>query len=148
MLSKVIAFEELVKIAAVGKNRPRSTPMSTPTDGYESTPTGTPPAHRDGVLEENIAVPSFFLHIAKQVGRKPFCFGLRVHKSLVDQWCSGDKRDPWTAAREAIDVVRAQRRHDLILPILVYIAGGEDFEGAVLSPEEAEALRKIGARIK
>jgi hypothetical protein len=111
-----------------------------------STPINTPPTHLLGVLELSPGMPMFFLHIAKQVGRKPFYLGLKISKSLVDQWCSGEKRDVFTAAKKACAIVREERRGDLIPAILAYIAGADDC--AVLNAEQTEALRVLAKAIR
>lgn len=110
-----------------------------------STPDSTPRAHPVGAQNPQLstlqseAFDMFFRHITKMIGRKPFYLGLRVSKSLVDQWCAGEKRDVFTAAKRACQIVREERRADLIPAILAYIAGADDC--LVLTAEQAEALR-------
>ena len=106
----------------------------------------TPPAHPVGVLDLSPMTPMFFYHIAKQVGRKPFYLGMRISKSFVDQWCSGEKRDVFTAAKKACEIVREERRGDLIPSILAYIAGADDC--AVLNAEQVEALKTLAKAIQ
>ena len=109
-----------------------------------STPPTHPPADPVSVLVDDSGM--FFLHIAKQVGRKPFYLGLRISKSFVDQWCSGEKRDVFTAAKRACEIVREERRGDLIPTILAYIAGADDC--TVLTAEQTEALKILAKAVR
>jgi len=109
-------------------------------------PPANPPSR---CAEAGDEVELFFSHVVKAagVGRKELVYDLRVSKTLVDLWLSGEKNDPFTQARRAAAVFLRKGRADLIPAILLYVAGGEDFDGAVLSAEQAEALRTLAKAV-
>ena len=85
----------------------------------------------------------FFAAITRAGGfsNKEIQYDLRVSATLVDLWKSGERTDPFTRAREAVESFRNKGRADLIPSILIFIAGG--FDGAVLSAEQFEALKVL-----
>ena len=102
----------------------------------------TPRTHPCCVPE--IERANFFAHIAKMVGRKPFHFGLHLSPTLVDMWCTGEKRDVFSAARQACRIVREEGRADLVPVILEYIS--DDFGGRILTPEETKKLTDLARK--
>jgi hypothetical protein len=114
------------------------------------TKTFKPPSTPSGTLDDqlcgNPCSVSFFAHIAKQVGRKPFALGLHLSGTLVDGWCTGEKRDVFTAAQQACDVIRKEGRADLIPAVLDYIGGKSDC--AVLTRRQVEALQILAEAVK
>ncbi len=73
------------------------------------------PAHQDGTPAPE--PPSFLAAISKAIGRKQFCHELRVSKSLLDQWMSGEKRDPIERVRDIMRIARRCYGPDLPLDI-------------------------------
>jgi hypothetical protein len=105
---------------------PKSPPSNTPSPGNS-----TPSLHHDGEPDNSNL---FFRAMCKaaHLTRKELVYDLRVSKTLVDGWMSGEKNDPFTQARNAVSVFLGAQRADLLPAILIYIAGGEEFDGAVL----------------
>jgi transcriptional regulator with XRE-family HTH domain len=92
--------------------------------------------------------PLFFHHLCKsaEISRKQVAYKLRVSKTLVDQWMSGEKHDPLSRAREVCAMFARQGRHDLVTHALAFIAGAE-FGGTVLSESQTEALRQLSKAV-
>jgi transcriptional regulator with XRE-family HTH domain len=76
----------------------------------------------------------FFRSMCKAAGisRKELAYDLRVSRALVDMWFTGDRNDPLKQARNAVRVFLDKDRADLLPAILIYVAGGEEFDGVVL----------------
>jgi len=89
-----------------------------------------PNTHIDGGDDPNL----FFRSMCKAAGisRKELAYDLRISKSLVDMWFTGDRNDPLKQARNAVRVFLDKGRGDLLPAILIYVAGGEEFDGVVL----------------
>jgi hypothetical protein len=119
------------------------TPSSTPSTHHVS-PDGAPSSHLHGVPD-----PIFLVHTAKAGGitRKEFQYGMRVSKTLVDDWFSGKKHDPLRRARDLVSLFRAGGKIWLIPSILEYIAGSE-FEGSILTAEQQHALMVLAKVVK
>lgn len=122
-------------------------------------PSGTPTRCVDGGGVSDLCPPSghlggghplFFVAMAKAAGlsRKEFQYDLRVSKTLVDQWFAGEKKDPLVRARDLVALFVGRRRGDLVATILAYIAGGDDFDGRILTAEQVEALRKLSRAVE
>lgn len=103
----------------------------------------TPSAHHDGGPAENVAL--YFRLICKRAGieRKQLAYLMRVSDTTVDRWMSGERSDPLERAREFCSKLLQLKRPDLIVEILVFIAGGQDFDGRILTPDENAALKKL-----
>lgn len=116
-----------------------ATKKKPPTD----TPSNPPSAHLDG------GEVSFFRHLAKVAGitRKEIQYDLRVSKTLVDCWMEGSKHDPLRRARDTVAMFIRKGQAGLLPAILVYIAGGEEFDGAVLTAAQTDALRQLGRAV-
>ena len=72
--------------------------------------------------------PSFIAHISKVIGRKAFCYELRISKGLLDGWISGERKDPIERVRDIMRVAARSYGPDLPLDIaqeLVAEFGGE-----------------------
>lgn len=118
---------------------------------------GTPRAHHlsdDDTLSEpyrgvEADAALFFRHINKAAGieRKQIAHGMQVNDTTVDRWCSGERGNPVERARNFCQMLRDRKRHDLIVAVLLWIAGGE-FEGTVLSESQTEALRQISKAVE
>jgi hypothetical protein len=88
---------------------------------------------------------------AAKINEKTFYYDLRVSKSLVDAWINGSRNDPFTQARKTVRVFLDKKCFDLLPAILMFIAGEENFDGAVmervkqaLAPEKTpQQLTKI-----
>lgn len=89
-------------------------------------PAAHPPLHGLGVVPEK---PSFIAHISKAIGRKEFCYELRISKSLLDQWMSGEKKDPIERVRDILRVAAKCYGPDLPLDIAQELV--EEFGGVV-----------------
>lgn len=103
-------------------------PASTPPDSGAA----HPPAHDEGMLP--IETPSFLAHITKPIGRKAFCYELRISKSLLDQWLSGEKKDPIERTREIMRAAARLYGPDLALDIAQSLI--EEFGGLVVLRRE------------
>lgn len=88
---------------------------------------------------------------AARIERKELAYDLRVSKTLVDGWFSGEKNNPFTQARRLVKVFLGKRCTDLLPAILIYIAGQDNFDGAVMervkqalaSEKKSQQLTKI-----
>jgi hypothetical protein len=71
---------------------------------------------------------------------------LNLSETTIELMLSGRKRDPLSAAREMFAAFT--RRNKGIGPnILAYIAGGDDFDGGILSKEEWEAAMIVARAV-
>lgn len=105
--------------------------------GEKKNPTvATPSAHQEGVPV------TFFRHMAEiaRISRKEFALDCRVSDTLVDGWFTGEKNDPFTQAKKALTLYQRIDRQWLIPGILAWIAGGDSFDGRILSKEQNDAL--------
>lgn len=130
-----------MKLASSGKTPPTSTPSGCALGGLDALG-NISSGHSLGVE------PLFFHHLCKAAGfaRKQVAYRLRVSKTLVDQWMSGEKHDPLMRARITCAMFAGARRHDLVVEALTFIAGG-NFEGSVLTAEQTEALRQLSKAV-
>lgn len=129
----------MTKLAAAKLKTPACPPSAHHVPANE-----TPSSHIDGGPD-----PLFLVHIAKCGGmtRKEFQYGMRVSKTLVDDWFSGKKHDPLRRARDLVALFRADGKLWLIPPILQYVAG-DNFDGTVLTAEETAALHALAKVVK
>lgn len=109
-------------------------------------PSSLPSADR---REQQIDQPVFLNALRKAAGftRKDLQFEMRVNKTTVDKWMSGQMDDPIERARKVCKMFRDKRRTDLVATILMYVAGGYEFDGAVLSAAQVEALRVLSKAV-
>lgn len=71
----------------------------------------------------------------------------RVNDTTCEGWMNGSRPDPLTRAREMFAALT--RRNKSIGPnILAYIAGGDDFDGRVLTPEQHDALKTLAMAVQ
>lgn len=102
-----------------------------------SPPPNPPAAHHGGGL--------FFRTLVKASGitRKELQYDLRWSKTYVDMILSGEKNDPLEQARKFCALLLQRSRMDLVAATLVHIAGGDSFDGRVLTPEQVDALKEL-----
>jgi len=74
--------------------------------------------------------PSFIAHISKVIGRKEFCYRLRISKGLLDGWISGERKDPIERTRDIMRIARDCYGPDLPLDIAQELV--DEFGGVVL----------------
>lgn len=74
--------------------------------------------------------PSFIGHISKVIGRKQFCYELRISKGLLDGWISGERKDPIERVRDIMRVAAKCYGPDLPLDIAQDLV--DEFGGVVL----------------
>jgi len=74
--------------------------------------------------------PSFIAHISKVIGRKEFCYRLRISMSLLDQWMSGEKKDPIERVRDIMRVAAECYGPDLPLDIAQELV--DEFNGLIV----------------
>jgi transcriptional regulator with XRE-family HTH domain len=106
----------------------------------QSTPPDNPALHHDGVVFER---PSFLAHISKAIGRKELCFELRISKSLLDQWMSGEKQDPIERTRKIMQIAMKYYGVDLALAIVQELA--RDLGAVAINAEQMKTIRQIAA---
>lgn len=92
----------------------------------------------------------FFALMVKAAGytRKELSYDLRWSDTYIDGILSGEKNNPVEQARKFCDGLRARKRMDLVAATIVHIAGGDDFDGRVLTAEQTAALRKLAEVVK
>lgn len=78
--------------------------------------------------------PSFIAHISKAIGRKEFCYRLRISKGLLDGWISGERRDPIERTRDIMRVAAKCYGPDLPLDIAQELV--DEFGGLVVRRRE------------
>lgn len=124
----------MTKLAAA-KLKPPASPPSQP-------PACPLPAHQGGGL--------FFPLMVKAAGitRKELQYDLRWSKTYVDMIMSGEKNDPLEQARKFCAILTQRNRMDLVASAIVFIAGGDDFDGRVLTALQVEALRELAKVVK
>jgi hypothetical protein len=88
---------------------------------------------------------TFFALLIKAAGitRKELQYDLRLSKTYVDLIMSGDKHDPLSRSRDVCRMLARRGRGDLIPHALVHIAGGDDFDGRVLTAEQNALLKQM-----
>ena len=59
----------------------------------------------------------FLAHISKVIGRKQFCFDLRISKHQLDMWLSGERKDPIERVRDIMRIGAKVYGPDLPLDI-------------------------------
>jgi hypothetical protein len=70
----------------------------------------------------------------------------RVNDTTCEGWMNGARPDPFTRARDLF--LALTRRNKGIGPnILAYIAGGDDFDGGILSKEEWQAAMIVARAV-
>jgi len=74
--------------------------------------------------------PSFIAHISKVIGRKEFCYRLRISKGLLDGWISGERKDPIERTRDIMRIARDCYGPDLPLDIAQELV--DEFGGLVV----------------
>jgi hypothetical protein len=118
-----------MKLADAEKMTLASTPSPTPS----STP-------RRCTQDESL----FFRAMIKAAGivQKEMEYDLRVSHTLVNGWMNGTKKDPFTQARNAVKPFLNKGRKDLLPAILIYIAGGDNFDEVVL-----DRIQQIFAKV-
>lgn len=78
--------------------------------------------------------PSFIAHISKVIGRKQFCYQLRISKGLLDGWISGERRDPIERTRDIMRIAAKCYGPDLPLDIAQELV--DEFGGLVVRRRE------------
>lgn len=103
---------------------------------------------REHYVEHYDSDPGFFIHMADVagIGRKEFQYDLRLSKTYIKKIYDGEVPGPFKRARDTVSIFHKHKRPDLVATILEYIAGS-DFNGAVLTAEEREALRVLAKRL-
>jgi hypothetical protein len=91
----------------------------------------------------------FLVHIAKiaRLTVKDFQDELRVNKTTAYAWFNGVKKHPLKRARDCVEMIRRRGELWVIPSVLEYVAGS-NFDGAVLTVEQTEALRQLAKAIK
>ncbi len=109
-----------------------------------STPGSQPPAHQGG--EQGL----FFGLMVRASGitRKELAHLFGWSKTYIDLLMNGEKNDPLEQARKLCAEFYRRGRGDLVPAILVYVAGGDDFDGRVLTPEQVQAIRELAKVVK
>ena len=94
----------------------------------------TPPAPNQG--------GGFFALMVKAAGytRKELAYDLRWSDTYIDGIMNGEKNNPVEQARKFCKGLRQRNRMDLVVATIVHIAGGDDFDGRVLTAEQYKAL--------
>jgi hypothetical protein len=80
---------------------------------------------------------------AAGITRKELQFDLRYSKTYVDLIMAGRKHDPVNRARLFCSMLRKLKRMDLVAATIVHVAGGDDFDGRVLTAVQVEALKEL-----
>lgn len=90
----------------------------------------------------------FFAEVVTASGmtRKDLKYELRVSDTYVDGMMNGTKQNPVSRARVFCDSLHARKRPDLVMTVLVYIAGVA-FDGRILSAAQVEAIRELAKAV-
>ena len=82
------------------------------------------------------------------VTRKELAYELRWSDTYIDGLMNGTKNDPIQQTRRFCEIARKRNRMDLVATIIVHVAGGDDFDGRVLTAVQVEALRELAKVVK
>lgn len=135
-----------MKLAAQTKKPPPCPPAQT-----QAAQTAHQGAHQGGGqsadgCEELVDTGAPFLSLirkAARITRKQLQFVFGWSKTYVDEILSGEKNDPLEQSRKLCAELRALNRADLVAAVVVYIAGGDDFDGRVLTAAQVDALKTL-----
>jgi hypothetical protein len=118
---------------ATTKKKPPDNPPSSPPDAH--------------LLDGQ---PTFFAHIVKVAGitRKDLQAELHYSKTYVDLIMSGVKHDPVLRTRDFCAMLFRRKRTDLVIAVLVHVAGNDDFDGRVLTAVQVEAIKELAKAVK
>jgi len=107
-------------------------------------PPAQPPTNYDG--GEGL----FFALMVRALGitRKELAYELRWSDTYIDGLMNGTKNDPVEQSRKFCSAMRQRNRMDLVAATIVHIAGGDDFDGRVLSAAQVEALKELAKAVK
>ncbi len=97
------------------------------------------------------SVPAVLLNVlikAADITRKELARTMNVSDTTVDKWMTGELADPLNRARDVVAMFSKRKRSDLVLAMLAYMAGGDDFDGRVISAEDVAALKVLAKVIK
>lgn len=108
------------------------------------------PEQTEEAWEETVdTAGSFFSLMRKACGitKKELIFELRWSKTYIDGILSGKKNDPVEQCRKYLVMLRKRKRTDLVAATLVHLAGGDDFDGRVLTPAQTDALKTLAQAV-
>lgn len=106
---------------------------------------------QDDAWEESVdTAGSHFSLMRKAAGitKKELVFELGWSKTYIDGCLNGRKNNPVEQARKFCLLLRKHGRVDLVAATIVHIAGGDDFDGRVLTEVQTEALRVLAKAVK
>ena len=83
------------------------------------------------------------MRTASGITRKELMFELGWSKTYIDGILNGEKNDPVEQARKFCLMLRKLKRTDLVAAVIVHIAGGDDFDGRVLTAVQVDALKEL-----
>lgn len=130
----------MTKLAAKSKS-PHAYPPSRPPSYPPRTHQGV---HDDGGHEDDGQGPFMALmRTASGITRKELMFELGWSKTYIDGILNGEKNDPVEQARKFCLMLRKLKRTDLVAAVIVHIAGGDDFDGRVLTAVQVDALKEL-----
>lgn len=133
-----------MKLAAREK-KSRHYPPGMPAERPPSYPPRTHQGTHDDSGHEDDGQGPFMALMRTSAGitRKELMYELGWSKTYIDGILSGEKNDPVEQTRKFCLLLRRARRTDLVAALMVHVAGGDDFDGRVLTPDQVEALKQL-----
>lgn len=143
----------MTKLATTTKKTPAYPPRRQPTydRAHHVARQGSGQPVDEETWEETVDTAGSFFSLSRKVcgfTKKDLIFELRWSKTYIDGILSGKKNDFLEQTRKYLAMMRKRKRMDMVAATLVHVAGGDDFDGRVLTAEQNQKLKDAAEVLK